>query len=445
MGYVPHTPEEKEAMLRAMGVSSLEHLLESVPRAVRMQSVPDLPAGLSEMEAVTLVSRLAEKNLPSDQVISFVGGGVYDHAIPSVVDHILRRSEFYTAYTPYQAEVSQGTLQTTYEYQSMICQLTGMDVANASMYDGASAAAEAVFLAHAARQGKEIVVAQTLNPHYLRVLSTYCHNLGLSIRCAPWNDGSTDLNRLRELLTADSACVLVQSPNFFGCVEPMRAIGELAHQAGALFIAVVDPISLGILEAPGAYGADVATGDGQALGNVLSCGGPSFGFFATRREHIRRMPGRITGRTVDAEGRPGYVLTLQTREQHIRREKATSNICTNEALNALAGAVYLAMLGQEGLREVAELCLQKSHYALQEVEKIDGFEPRFSAPFFKEFVVRTAIPPAQIISRLAGERVFAGLNLDRFGLGLDDCLAVAVTERRSKEDIDRFVRLLQSL
>ncbi|MFQ6093458.1 MAG: aminomethyl-transferring glycine dehydrogenase subunit GcvPA [bacterium] len=444
MAYVPSTPEERRQMLKTVGLSSAEDLLGCIPQEVLLKRELDLPESLSELQVVDLMSKLAESNRDLGHVLSFLGGGVYDHAVPRAVDHIISRSEFYTAYTPYQAEVSQGTLQAIYEYQSMICQLTGMDVANASMYDGASALSEAALMAHAVTRRTEVVVAQTLNPFYLRVLETYGRNLGLAIRRVAWEEGTTDLAELQKTLSDGTACCIIQHPNFFGCLEPMDEIEPHVHGVGALFIAAVDPISLALLKPPGAYRADVAVGEGQALGNPLSYGGPYFGFFATKKELIRRMPGRIIGATTDAEGRRGFVLTLQTREQHIRRERATSNICTNEALNALAGTVYLSLLGKEGLRDVAELCLQKSHYALERIEELDRFERRFSSPFFKEFVMRTPGPPGEIVNRLAEEGIFAGINLDRFDIGLDDSLLVAVTEKRTKGDIDRLVERLKS-
>ena len=442
MTYVPHTSEEKISMLDSIGFSSLEDLFQSIPREIRLRSDLDLPTGLPEMKLASLMLKLSEQNVDLDHAISFLGGGVYDHAIPSVIDHIIHRSEFYTAYTPYQPEVSQGTLQATYEYQSMICQLTAMDVANASMYDGASAVAEATLLAQSATRRNEVVVTQALNPYYQKVLATYCRNIGLTIRTIPCEGGVTDLNHLQRALTRSTACCIVQHPNFFGCLEPMHDIEPLVHNRGALFIAAVDPISLGILKPPGMYGADMAVGEGQVLGNSLSYGGPSFGFFASQQEFVRKMPGRIVGITKDTKDRRGFVLTLQTREQHIRREKATSNICTNEALNALAGAIYLSLLGKDGIQKVAQLCLQKSHYALERIEELEGFERRFSAPFFRESVVRTPKPPGKIIGQLASKGILAGLSLHQFNIGLNDCLLLAVTEKRTKDDIDRLVEHL---
>jgi glycine dehydrogenase subunit 1 len=440
--YVPHTQEERRSMLEDMGASSVEELIQCIPPRIRLTRDLHLPTGLSEMEVSSAFTHIAEKNRDVDHHLCFLGGGFYDHSIPSVIDHILRRSEFYTAYTPYQPEVSQGTLQATYEYQSMICHITGMEVANASMYDGASAAAEAILLAHSVTKRTEVVLSQTLNPFYREVIETYCRNMGLSLRNVQWNEGITDVGELRAALSKNSACCLIQHPNFFGCLEPMPEIESIVHESGALFIAAVDPISLGLVNPPGTYGADIALGDGQALGNDLSYGGPSFGFFATRKKFIRRIPGRIVGLTQDSQGRRGFVLTLQTREQHIRREKATSNICTNEALNALAGAVYLCLCGRDGLTEIADLCVQKSHYAVERIEGLQGYQRRFPAPFFKEFVIKTPQPPTDIVHRLAEHGLFAGISLDRFEMGLNDCLLLAVTEKRTKADIDVLVQHL---
>ena len=436
MSFVPNTPEIRRIMLDDIGVSSLEDLVACIPDEVLLQSELRLPPGASEMDVIQLLSQLSEKNRDVNHALSFLGGGIYDHALPRVVNHIIHRSEFYTAYTPYQAEVSQGTLQAIYEYQSVVCQLTGLDSANASLYDGASAMAEAALLAHAVTRRNQIVVPNTINPHYLRVLETYCRNTGLTVRRVACRDGTTGLHALRKHLSGETACCIIQHPNFLGCLEPMFDIEPEVHTAGALFVAVVDPISLGLLKPPGEYRADIALGEGQALGNPLSFGGPYFGFFATTHDLIRRVPGRIIGATTDSDGKRGFVLTLQTREQHIRREKATSNICTNEALNGLAGVVYLTLLGKEGLRDVAELCLQKSHYTLDKIEELEGYERRFSSPFFKEFVVRTPRPPGEIVNTLAEAGIFAGIHLDRFVIGLDDCMSIAVTEKRTAEEID---------
>ncbi|MCK4386277.1 MAG: aminomethyl-transferring glycine dehydrogenase subunit GcvPA, partial [candidate division Zixibacteria bacterium] len=358
---------------------------------------------------------------------------------------IISRPEYYTAYTPYQAEVSQGTLQVIYEFQSLICELTGMDVANASMYDGATSLAEAALLAHAETQRDEILVAGSLNPSYKEVLSTYCRSLRLKVKTLPSKDGLIDPEVVKKTVSEKVACVILQNPNFFGLIEKIEEIEPLTHLVGALLVLVSDPISLGILKTPGEYNADIAVGEGQALGNNLSFGGPYLGYFASKRNLIRRMPGRIVGATTDTHQRRGFVLTLQTREQHIRREKATSNICTNQALCALASCVYLSLLGKSGIKKVAELCLQKSHYAFDQITKIEGFKKRFEAPFFKEFVVQTPIPPKRIIRSLIKRNIFAGFDLAQFDRKLKNCLLVCVTEKRTKEEIDYLVDELRKL
>jgi glycine dehydrogenase subunit 1 len=445
MTYVPSTEDDRKEMLRQIGVESFEDLIRCIPDFVRLKEELKLPPPLSELQLTKLLTDLSAQSKNTSQIISFLGGGAYDHFIPAVVDQIISRSEYYTAYTPYQAEVSQGTLQTIYEFQSLICELTGMDVANASMYDGATAVAEAALLAHAETQKNEILVAGSLNPSYSEVLFTYCGSIRLRVRTMPLKNGLIDLEGVNKNISERVACVIVQSPNFFGVIENIEEIEAKAHSVGALLVLVCDPISLGILKTPGEYNADIAVGEGQSLGNNLSFGGPYLGYFACKRNLIRRMPGRIVGATTDTLGRRGFVLTLQTREQHIRREKATSNICTNQALCALASCVYLSLLGKSGIRKVAELCLQKSHYAFDEITKIDGFKKRFDAPFFKEFVVETSIPPKRIIRSLIKRNLFAGIDLAQFDRELKNCLLLCVTEKRTKEEIDFLVDELRKL
>ncbi len=430
-------------MLQALGIESVDELFANIPASLRVQGSLRLPPGLSEMEAERLISSLAARNASSDRYISFLGAGAYDHFIPAAVHHITGRAEFYTSYTPYQPEVSQGNLQSFYEYQSMICTLTGMDVTNASMYDVGSAAAEACFMARDITRRQVIVVSETVHPEVRQVINTYMAAPGVEVVAVPQVDGVTDLDHLRDALQRyDVAGVVVQHPNFFGCLEPVDEIGEIVHAHGALFIASVDPISLGILRSPGDYGADIAVGDGQALGMSLSFGGPYLGFLAAREALLRRMPGRIVGATVDGQGRRGFVLTLQAREQHIRRERATSNICSNHALNALTAAVYLSLMGPEGLREVADLCLQKSHYARELIVNIPGFEGSFWSPFFKEFAIHTPVPATEVVRYCAQHGVLAGVPLGRFVPGMDDHLLVAVTEKRTRDDIERLANLL---
>ncbi|MEW6686702.1 MAG: aminomethyl-transferring glycine dehydrogenase subunit GcvPA [Candidatus Edwardsbacteria bacterium] len=445
MPFIPNTDEQRQEMLKKIGVSSFAELIADIPEEIRLKADLCLPFPLSEIEVKKLLREMAEINADLEHHISFLGGGAYDHFIPSVISQIISRPEFYTAYTPYQAEVSQGTLQTIYEYQSLICELTGMDVSNASMYDGASALAEAGLMAHSYTKRSEIIVLNSLHPYYQKVLQTYVCGLNLSLKKIEIENGICSELELKKSLSEKTAAVLIQHPNFFGCLEPVEEITNLAHQFGALSIVCVDPISLGLLKSPGESGVDIVVGEGQALGIPQSFGGPYLGIFACKKELVRLMPGRIVGATTDAKGQKGYVLTLQTREQHIRREKATSNICTNEALCALAATIYLSIMGKEGLRKVAELCLQKSHYACEEMAKIPGFKQKFSAPFFKEFVIQTPISPKKIIQRLESKKIFAGIDLGRFSSEYQDCLLVAVTEKRTKEEIDLLVSELQKI
>jgi glycine dehydrogenase subunit 1 len=424
-------------MLEIIGVPAFEALLEQIPKALRMDRPLDLPPPLSEAEVVKLLGEIAEENRAAG-LISFAGAGSYDHFIPSVVDHLISRSEFYTAYTPYQCEVSQGTLQAIYEFQSLVAELTGMEVANASLYDGGSALAEAVHLCRSASRRPEVVVAESIHPHYRTIVETYCRGLEVPIRSAPLAGGVTDLDEVRRLVTEETACLLVQHPNFLGCLEPVAEMSDIVRRVGCLFVVDIDPTSLGILAPPGEYGCDVAVGEGQALGIPQSYGGPYLGLFATRRDLVRLLPGRLVGATTDAQGTRGYVLTLQTREQHIRRERATSNICTNQALCALAAAIYLSLLGRQGMRKLGELCLQKSHYLVAKLTEIDGVERRYDAPFFKECAIRLPLPASVVVHSLVEKGYLAGVDLGGFSKDMADSLLVAVTERRTREEMDRF-------
>ena len=441
MNYVANTEQERKQMLGAIGVRCFEELLVDIPEALRIACL-DLPSPLTEPELLRHLHELSHQNTDLDHAISFLGAGAYDHFIPSVVPYLTGRGEFATAYTPYQPEVSQGTLQSVYEYQSLVCELTGMDVSNASLYDGASALAEAAVLASLLGKRREIVVGNTVHPEYRQVLRTYLHGLDVPIHEAPMADGLVDLEALKDLVGPNTAAVLAQQPNFFGNLEPMKKIGEIAHSEGALFVSSVYPISLGLLEPPGVYRADVAVGEGQPLGNAIGFGGPYLGFFATTDRLLRKVPGRVAGMTTDVDGKRGFVLTLQAREQHIRREKATSNICTNQALNALAACVYLAAIGKEGIREVAELNVQKSHYAKSRICELEGYEPLFVQPFFNEFAVRCPADPRQINERLMGNGIIGGLPLGGFYQEYEDAMLFCVTEQRTKEDIDRLVMAL---
>jgi glycine dehydrogenase subunit 1 len=445
MSYVPNTDQNRKEMLEKIGVKDFSELIQAIPDSIRLHKELKLPPPLSELELTRLLGEMAGKNKDASQMICFLGGGAYDHFIPAIVDQIISRSEYYTAYTPYQAEVSQGTLQTIYEFQSLICELTGMDVANASMYDGASATAEAALLAHAHTGREKILVAGSLNPNYKRVLNTYCGSIKTKVSSLPLVEGLVDVEETKKKLSDKVACVIIQTPNFLGLLENVSEIEPLVHSVGALLILVCDPISLGILKTPGEYNADMAVGEGQALGNNLYLGGPYLGYFASKQELIRRMPGRIVAATTDTEGRRGFVMTLQTREQHIRREKATSNICTNQALCALSACVYLAVMGKSGIKKVAESCLQKSHYAAEQIAGIDGFRKRYHAPFFKEFVIETLLPPKKIIRSLLKRNILAGIDLSLFDRKLKNQLLVCVTEKRTKEEIDHLVDELRKL
>lgn len=447
MRYLPHTGEDRQKMLEALGVHSVEELFSEIPQKLRLKGQLDVPPELSEMELWQHLQGLAKANSSMDDLVCFLGGGCYDHFIPSVVDHIISRGEFFTAYTPYQAEISQGTLQSIYEFQTMIAQLTGMDIANASMYDGASALAEASLMAAGSSKGRsKIIVSSAINPLYRQVLASYLRGReNLETKNISVNDGTTDLKALEQEIDDQCAVVLIQQPNFFGCVEQAPEIAQLAHKHGAKLVVCADPISLGIMKAPGDYGADIVVGEGQPLGNSPSWGGPGLGFFAAREEFMRTMPGRIVGATVDAEGKRGFTLTLQTREQHIRRERATSNICSNQALNALAASVYLTVMGKQGLQEVAGLCLQKAHYAQEKITGIPGFAPAFSAPFFKEFTVKCPVAAAEVNKALLDKGILAGIDLGTFFPEMKDHLLIAVTEKRTRQEIDALAGQLEAL
>lgn len=445
MEYIPNTAEDRKEMLKTIGVSSVEDLLSVIPAGVRLKRELNLPEPLSEMDLLKEIKTLSDANANTADWVSFLGAGAYDHFIPSVVPHILSRSEFYTAYTPYQAEMSQGFLQTIYEFQTMICELTGMEVANASMYDGASAMAEAALMALRITDKDEIVVSSAVNPRYRQVLNTYLRGLKHPVTTVGWTEGVTALERFSLCLSEKTAAVIVQYPNFFGCIEDIRTIIDLAHRSGAIAVIVADPIALGLLKSPGEMGADIVVGEGQSLGVPLNYGGPYLGFFATKMEFVRKMPGRIAGATTDREGKTGYCLTFQTREQHIKRERATSNICSNQALAALAATVYMAAMGRNGLREVAGLCLQKAAYAREKIGEIKGYSIPFSAPVFKEFVVKTPVPPSVIGERLSAEKILGGLDLGAYYPDLDGHLLFCVTEKRTREDIDRLASVLKEV
>jgi glycine dehydrogenase subunit 1 len=439
------TDADREAMLDAIGVESVDELFRDIPEGVRFRGELDLPPALSEPEVVAHLEALAAKNADTSSELSFLGAGIYDHYVPAVVDAVLQRGELLTAYTPYQPEMSQGVLQAIFEYQTAICELTGMDVSNASGYDGAVVAADACYVAKHATGRAKIVVTEATNPQVRQVVKTYAPGFGLEVVEVPHEGGTTDPDAVRE--EADgAAAVIFQQPNFFGCLEPAPELTAAANEAEAVSIAHVDPLSLGVLEAPGAYGCAMAIGEGQGAGNYQSFAGPHYGFLAAKRDYIRRLPGRIIGETTDRNGERGYVLTLQTREQHIRREKATSNITTNQTLLALAGLVYLSWLGPQGLREVGETCMSLARYARERLAAIDGVELLFpDQTTFKEFPIRVGRNATEVV-RTARERgVHPGYALGRDYPGMDDVLLVAVTEKRSPADVDRLADVLSEV
>ncbi len=440
MPYITHTTDDQQAMLDAIGVATLEDLFEPVPANLRLDRPLDLPPAMGELELTAHIQQLAARNTSIAQAVCFLGGGSYDHFIPAVVDFVAARSEFYTSYTPYQAEASQGNLQALFEYQTLVAQLTEMDVSNSSLYDGGSAAAEAVLMAlSATRRAGRVVIAESLHPEYRQILATYLANLDTELVTVPTPEGTASPQQLEAAVNDQTACVVLQHPNFFGCLEEVDPAAEIAHRAGALLIVVVDPISLGLLKRPGDYGADLVVAEGQSLGNAMAFGGPYLGILACRERFVRRMPGRLVGQTVDRRGRRCWVLTLQTREQHIRREKATSNICTNQGLIALRAAVYLAAMGPEGIRQVAHLCLQKARYAAEQLTAGPWLSLAFDRPTFKEFVARANDGDMQRLLEAAwSQGIFGGVPLGRWYPQLDDCLLVSVTEKRTKEEIDRL-------
>jgi glycine dehydrogenase subunit 1 len=426
-------------MLRSIGVNSIDDLLTQIPEDLLVKRALNVPGPLSEMELSQEMSAIAVMNANLSEYASFLGAGIYDHYIPATVGAITGRSEFYTSYTPYQPELSQGNLQAIWEFQSLVCELTGMQVANASMYDGASALAEAAMMTSGINRRREWVVSGCLHPSYLRVLRTYAWAAGFDVRECCRSGILTDSDSLIAQITDDTACVIVQNPNFFGALESLTEMESAAHRHGALFVMSVDPISLGILKTPGDYNADICVAEGQSLGISQGYGGPLLGLFACKQEFVRHMPGRIAGATVDEHGKRAYTLTLQTREQHIRRERATSNICTNEALLALAASVYLCTLGKKGLTEVANLCLQKSHYAAEAIGRIPGFELPCKAHFFKEFVVKSDSDIRELNRGLMKKRIVGGLDLGRFYPDLQDHMLFCATEKRTKAEIDSLI------
>ncbi|OPA77731.1 glycine dehydrogenase (aminomethyl-transferring) [Paenibacillus selenitireducens] len=442
--YLPLTPKDQTEMMRTIGIDAMEQLFQDIPQEIRYQGNLPISEALDEISLLRHMRQLAGKNADFDQYSSFLGAGLYDHHIPVVINHIISRSEFYTAYTPYQPEISQGELQAIFEFQSFICELTGMAVANASMYDGATALAEAAALASGATKRKQIILSRTIHPEARQIVHSTARGLHLEVVEIEDLDGVTNLEQLATCVTNNCAAVLVQSPNFFGCIEDVKAIADIIHQHKGLCVVSTNPLSLGILERPGHLGADVVVGDAQPLGIAASLGGPTCGFFAVTEPYMRKMPGRIVGQTVDREGQRGFVLTLQAREQHIRREKATSNICSNQALLALSASVYLSTMGKQGLQDVARLNLQKAHYAAQRLTQHAAFSRPFLAPFFNEFVLK--LPDrwdmSQLQKNLLESGYIGGYHLGRDYPELQNHMLIAVTERRTRTEIDQFAAVL---
>jgi glycine dehydrogenase subunit 1 len=436
-----NTPADQKAMLQAIGVASLDQLFESIPAGVRLNRPLRVAPALSEMELTQEMSRLARANISPDQAVCFLGGGAYDHFIPAVVDQIVGRGEYYTAYTPYQAEASQGSLQAFFEFQTLLCQLTGMDVGNASLYEAGSAVTEAALMAHTSVEGKSrILIAESVHPEYRQTLNTYLSNLEPKAITLKTPDGVLRPQELSASLSEDVSCIVVQSPNFFGNIEDLEALAKIAHAKGVAIVVSMDPVSLGLLKRPGDCGVDIVVGEGQGLGTPLQYGGPYLGLLACKQQYIRKIPGRLVGQTTDRNGTTCWALTLQTREQHIRREKATSNICTNQGLIALRATVHLAALGPLGLHETAALCVQKAHYAAQELAKVPGIKLRYpDKPFFKEFTIQVPTAAEPLLAKLLQRGYHAGLALGRWYPDLANCVTLAVTEKRTKAEIDGLV------
>lgn len=451
MRYIPNSPSEREQMLREMGLKSVDELFRGIPANLQLKRPLQIPAALSESDTLGYFRKMAEKNetpTTGRKMASFLGAGAYNHFIPTVIDTLISRSEFYTSYTPYQPEISQGTLQAIFEFQTMICDLTGMDVSNASLYDGSTATAEAVLMAERVTGRTKVAIAGNLHPEYIEVVDTYIKNAGISKVVLPFDgqNGTLQLDSLTDI-GADIGAVIVQSPNFFGGIEELQKIADATHRIGALFVVVVsEAMSLGLLQSPGRAGADIVCGETQSFGIPLSFGGSYCGFFATREKFQRQIPGRLVGMAHDDQGRSGFVLTLATREQHIRREKATSNICTNQGLYALMSTVYLSTMGRAGLREAAEQNLQKAHYAARLISGIAGYKLRFGASFFNEFVISAPRPATEVLERLREQDIIGGLELSRFfggrDSGMENEILVCVTETTTRQDIDRLVSAL---
>ncbi|KUO50708.1 MAG: glycine dehydrogenase [Desulfitibacter sp. BRH_c19] len=447
MRYSPNTSEDKKEMLASIGYEKIEELFQDIPEEIRKKANLDVGNGMSEHELKKHVGKIAARNETLDDLISFLGAGTYEHYIPSFVDQLLLRSEFYTAYTPYQPEISQGTLQAIFEYQSLICELTGMDGTNASVYDGANATAEAASMAVSATRRTKVLYSKGLHPEYVQTIKTYGWVQDLEVLGVEVENGTTSIEEVEKNLTKDVACIIVQYPNICGCVEDLQKIAKIAHAQKALLVVVnTEPVALGVLKTPGELGADIVAGEGQSFGNPVAFGGPHLGFIATAGKLIRRLPGRIVGKTKDVDGKIGFVLTLQAREQHIRREKASSNICSNQALCALAATMAMCAIGKEGLVEMAETNLQKAHYAYKKLTAIKGVEAVYpEKPFFNEFVVKTPVPAATVIASLSKQGILPGVDLGKFDASMANHLLVCVTELKTKDEIDLLAERLEGV
>lgn len=449
MKYTPHTQDDMKHMLAQIQAGSIEELFSEIPESARVNGFLNLPESLSEPDLLRHIQQITANIHAAGENICFLGGGIYDHFIPSVVPALVGRSEFYTAYTPYQAELSQGMLQSIFEFQTMVCELLGMDVANASMYDCATALAEAALMTLDVTRRKEILIPKGLNPNYRAVLNTYLKERDCQIKEIPWAEGILDIKALESMIGKQTAAVIVQQPNFIGLSEPLKQVEKLIHCAGGLLIVSQDPIASAIIQSPGEVGADIAVAEGQSLGISMAYGGPLLGLFSCKQKYMRKMPGRLVGQTSDTNGKTSYCLTLQAREQHIRREKATSNICTNESLCALTALIYFSAMGPEGLKKVAEQSLQKAHYMKDKLLTIHGIEDPFGQPasghFFNEFIVKVPVSPEKLITKLLDYKISGGIPLDRFYPELSDCILVSVTEKRTRKEIDLTVDVIQRI
>lgn len=443
--YIPNTEADSQNMLQSMDMESIDDLFSDIPDELLFNGELNLNEAMSEMEIRNHFREIADKNKSVDDLVCFLGAGSYDHYVPAIIKHLAKRSEFYTAYTPYQAEISQGTLQAIFEYQTMICSLTDMDVSNASIYDGATACVEAAIMAVDNTRRNTIIVSKTLSPEVRKVIKTYMGFRKINIIEIDVLDGCIDVEKLSKEINKDTAAVIVQNPNFFGIIEDLAYIEEIVHKNKSLLISYVDPISLGLLKTPGEIGVDIAVGDGQVLGNSLNFGGAYLGFMATSRKLVRKMPGRIVGQSVDAEGERAFVLTLQAREQHIRRYKATSNICSNQALNALIASIYMVTMGKKGIREVAMQCLRKSHYAAKKLTESGKYKLAFDKPFFKEFALIGEKDVSHINRELLNQNILGGYDLSKDYIGMENNFLLCVTEKRTKKEIDKLSSVLEVL